>query len=59
MTRRLLVPVLLGCLVLGGCGVDAEPEPVPLTEAPVAPAAVPTVTQRQSPPTTVLPTPDG
>ncbi|GAA2570963.1 hypothetical protein [Pseudonocardia hydrocarbonoxydans] len=47
--RRFLVPVVLGCLVLGGCGVDDEPEPVPLTEAPVAPAAVPTVTQRPDP----------
>lgn len=36
-------------MALAGCGVGDEPEPVPLTDAPMPPAAVPTVTQRQDP----------
>ncbi|MBW0118429.1 hypothetical protein [Pseudonocardia abyssalis] len=63
MPRRVAALVLLGCLTVAGCGVGDEPEPVPLTDAPIPPVAVPTVTQRQdlapAPDATMSPAPTG
>lgn len=46
MTRP--IAALLALILVAGCGVDDQPEPVRLTDVPAPPVLLPTVTQRPS-----------
>lgn len=48
--------LLLAAVLSAACGVSAQSEPVPLSESPSPPAAIPSVVQRADPSSTDMPT---